>query len=128
MSPNLRSAGLRGARSQSGFREIEYGWRSAGICGGYLAPFLAPANAAWYTWVYLLHGVMVSLPDYLLAEVDAEAQRGGTTRSAVMRGFADAALRRRREGRAAAMRSLLSDASPHGGRAAELVKATRPGS
>jgi metal-responsive CopG/Arc/MetJ family transcriptional regulator len=71
--------------------------------------------------------VMVSLPDDLLAEVDAEAQRGGTTRSAVMRGFADAALRRRRGGRAAAMQSLLSDTSPHGGHAAEQVKATRPG-
>ena len=71
--------------------------------------------------------VMVSLPDDLLAEVDAEARRGGTTRSAVMRDFADAALRNRREGRAAAMRSLLGDASPHGGRAAEQVKATRPG-
>ncbi len=71
--------------------------------------------------------VMVSLPDDLLAEVDAEARRGGTTRSAVMRGFADAALRRRREGRAAAMRSLLSDVSPHGGHAVELVKSTRPG-
>jgi metal-responsive CopG/Arc/MetJ family transcriptional regulator len=70
--------------------------------------------------------VMVSLPDDLLAEVDAEARRGGTTRSAVMREFADAALRRRREGRATAMRTLLSNASPHGGRAAELVKATRP--
>jgi metal-responsive CopG/Arc/MetJ family transcriptional regulator len=71
---------------------------------------------------------MVSLPDDLLAEVDAEARRGGTTRSAVMREFADAALRRRREGRAAAMRSLFDDASPHGGRAAQLVKATRPDS
>lgn len=71
--------------------------------------------------------VMVSLPDDLLAEVDAEARRGGTTRSAVMRGFADAALRQRREDRAAAMRSLFSNVSPHGGRAAELVKATRPG-
>lgn len=70
--------------------------------------------------------VMVSLPDDLLAEVDAEARRGGTTRSAVMREFADAALRKRRQSRAAAMRSLLGDASPHGGRAAELVKATRP--
>jgi metal-responsive CopG/Arc/MetJ family transcriptional regulator len=71
--------------------------------------------------------VMVSLPDDLLAEVDAEARRGGTTRSAVMREFADMALRRRREGRAAAMRSLLNDTSPHGGRVAEQVKATRPG-
>jgi len=72
--------------------------------------------------------VMVSLPDDLLAEVDAEARRGGTTRSAVMREFADAALHRRRESRAAAMRALLKDASPHGGHAAELVKATRPDS
>jgi len=71
--------------------------------------------------------VMVSLPDDLLAEVDAEARRGGTTRSAVMRQFADSALRRRREARAAAMRSLLREASPHGGHAAERVKSTRPG-
>jgi len=95
---------------------------------GHLAPFLAPAKAVGIPgYTCCMAKVMVSLPDDLLAEVDAEAQRGGTTRSAVMRGFADAALRRRREGRAAAMRSLLSDASPHGGRAAELVKATRPG-
>ena len=71
--------------------------------------------------------VMVSLPDDLLAEVDAEARRGGTTRSAVMREFAAIALRRRRESRAAAMRSLLGEASRHGGRSAERVKQTRPG-
>jgi metal-responsive CopG/Arc/MetJ family transcriptional regulator len=71
--------------------------------------------------------VMVSLPDDLLAEVDAEAGRAGTSRSAVMRDFADAALRRRRADRAAAMRGLLRSAAPHGGRAAERVKATRPG-
>ena len=70
--------------------------------------------------------VMVSMPDALLAEVDAEARRTGSTRSAVMREFADAALRRRREGRAAAMRNLLRDVAPRGGRAAEQVKATRP--
>jgi metal-responsive CopG/Arc/MetJ family transcriptional regulator len=70
--------------------------------------------------------VMVSLPDDLLDQVDAEARRAGTTRSAVMREFANLALRRRREHRAAAMRSLLEEAAPHGGRAAELVKATRP--
>jgi metal-responsive CopG/Arc/MetJ family transcriptional regulator len=71
--------------------------------------------------------VMVSMPDDLLAEVDAEASRAGTSRSAVMRDFADAALRRRRADRAAAMKSLLCQASPHGGNAAEQVKATRPG-
>lgn len=70
--------------------------------------------------------VMVSLPDELLSEVDAEARRVGTTRSAVMREFAAIALRRRRESRSAAMRALLGDASPHGGHAAELVKAMRP--
>jgi metal-responsive CopG/Arc/MetJ family transcriptional regulator len=72
--------------------------------------------------------VMVSLPDDLLAEVDAEARRLGTTRSAVMREFADIALRRRREGRASALRSLLADVTPHGGHSAERVKDTRPGS
>jgi metal-responsive CopG/Arc/MetJ family transcriptional regulator len=70
--------------------------------------------------------VMVSMPAELLAEVDAEARRAGTSRSAVLRGFADAVLRRRRSDRAAAMRGLLRDASPHGGNAAEQVKATRP--
>jgi metal-responsive CopG/Arc/MetJ family transcriptional regulator len=71
--------------------------------------------------------VMVSMPDDLLAEVDAEASRIGASRSAVMRDFADAALRRRRSDRATAMRALLGDASPHGGGAAAQVKATRPG-
>lgn len=67
------------------------------------------------------------MPAELLAEVDAEARRTGSTRSAVMREFADAALRRRREGRAAAMRNLLPEFSaPHVGQAAEQVKATRP--
>jgi hypothetical protein len=88
-----------------------------------------PNESHWYTWAYFLHGKGHGLPsrDDLLAEVDAEARRGGMTRSAVMREFADAALHQRRESRAMAMRSLLSDASPYGGRAAELVKATRPG-
>ncbi len=70
--------------------------------------------------------VMVSLPDDLLGEVDAEAHRTGTSRSAVLRDFADAALRRRRSDRAAAMSALLRRAGRHGGRAAERVKATRP--
>lgn len=69
---------------------------------------------------------MVSLPDDLLAEVDAEAARAGTNRSAVMREFADMALRKRREGRASALRTLLGEASPHGGGSAERVKESRP--
>lgn len=70
--------------------------------------------------------VMVSMPDDLLSEVDAEAARLGTSRSAVLREFADTALRRRRTDRAAAMDSLLRQTAPHGGAAAERVKATRP--
>ena len=104
--------------------------RSAGISWslwGFLPQSLPTKAADIPGYTDRMAKVMVSLPDDLLAEVDAEARRGGTTRSAVMRDFADAALRRRRENRAAAMRSLLSDASPHGGRAAEQVKATRPG-
>jgi metal-responsive CopG/Arc/MetJ family transcriptional regulator len=71
--------------------------------------------------------VMVSMPDELLAEVDAEAQRLGTSRSAVVRGFAEAAISRRRRDRAMAVRELLlRHASDHGGNSAEQVKATRP--
>ena len=72
--------------------------------------------------------VMVSMPDELLAEVDAEAQRLGTSRSAVLRSYAEAALERRRTARAQALAALIDEhAENHGGRdAAELVKETRP--
>jgi hypothetical protein len=65
-------------------------------------------------------------PKWTVEASVAEVRRGGTTRSAVMREFADAALRRRPESRGAAMRSLVRDASPYGGHAAERVKSTRP--
>ncbi|MFI4991881.1 MAG: ribbon-helix-helix protein, CopG family [Solirubrobacterales bacterium] len=70
--------------------------------------------------------VMVSMPDELLSEVDAEAKRLGTTRSAVLRKFADSALRERRSDRAAAMRALLTHPGHHGGEAAERVRDSRP--
>lgn len=82
-----------------------------------------------YTLVYWtsMAKVMVSMPDDLLNEVDAEANRLGTTRSAVLREFADAALRRRRTDRAASMSALLQGAARgHGGASANRVKATRP--
>jgi metal-responsive CopG/Arc/MetJ family transcriptional regulator len=88
-------------------------------------PKATPVGIPRYT--VAMAKVMVSMPDDLLAEVDAEASRSGTSRSAVMRDFADAALRRRRADRATAMGALLKGASPHGGDAAEQVKATRPG-
>lgn len=70
--------------------------------------------------------VVFSMPDDLLREVDAEAKRLGTTRSAVLRQFADSALRELRSDRAAAMRSLLARPGRHGDGAAEHVKASRP--
>jgi metal-responsive CopG/Arc/MetJ family transcriptional regulator len=71
--------------------------------------------------------VMVSMPDGLLVEVDAEARRIGSTRSAVLRGFAEDAIQRRRGRRAEAIREILSEASGHyGGNAAQQVKAGRP--
>ncbi|HEX5928306.1 MAG TPA: ribbon-helix-helix protein, CopG family [Solirubrobacterales bacterium] len=71
--------------------------------------------------------VMVSMPDDLLAAVDAEAVRRGTSRSAVLRGYAEAVLQQRRTDRARAVQKLVSEhAAPHGGNVAELVKATRP--
>jgi metal-responsive CopG/Arc/MetJ family transcriptional regulator len=70
--------------------------------------------------------VMVSLPDELLARVDAEAERRGTTRSAVMREYAAAALDQRSSQLGAAMRELGDEAVGHGGRLVEDLKASRP--
>lgn len=88
---------------------------------------LPAINRVYPGYTELMAKVMVSMPDELLAAVDAEAKRAGTNRSAVLRGFADTALRRNRGDRAAAMGTLLQAASPRGGNAAERVKATRPG-
>lgn len=70
--------------------------------------------------------VLVYLPDDLLAEIDAEADRTGASRSAVMRDLTHAALRRRRVDRTTEMHSLLRHTDPHGGKAAERVKEMRP--
>lgn len=75
--------------------------------------------------------VMVSMPAELLAEVDAEARRTGSNRSAVLRGFAVDAIQRRRTRRAEGIREIL-DGLPdlalagRGGDVAEEVKAHRP--
>lgn len=71
--------------------------------------------------------VMISMPEELLAEVDADAQRLGTSRSAVLRGYAEAALQRRRTARAEAIADLIRDhAEDHGGEVVEKLKASRP--
>lgn len=70
--------------------------------------------------------VMISLPDELLAQVDAEAQRRGTTRSAMLREFTTDALVRRTAQLALAMRGLAGQATGHGGDSVEQLKAGRP--
>jgi hypothetical protein len=77
-------------------------------------------------YTYWVKKVMVSMPAELLAEVDGEARRLGSNRSAVLRGFAERALSSRRGDRARAMEKLLADAGAHGGDAAERIKASRP--
>jgi metal-responsive CopG/Arc/MetJ family transcriptional regulator len=69
---------------------------------------------------------MVSLPDELLRDVDAEAARRGTTRSGLLRDFADQSLRRRSADRAARATAILREGGAHGGDVAELVKRHRP--
>lgn len=70
--------------------------------------------------------MMVSMPDELLAEVDGEAERLGSTRSAVLRGFAEAAIQRRRMARAEAITKLIRDhAADHGG--GDIVQAIKEG-
>jgi CopG-like RHH_1 or ribbon-helix-helix domain, RHH_5 len=70
--------------------------------------------------------VMVSLPDELLAALDAEALRRGTTRSGLLRTYADEALRQRGAERAARIRALGGGTASHGGDVAALVKRHRP--
>jgi len=69
--------------------------------------------------------VVVYMPDDLLAEIDAEADRTGASRSAFMRDLTYAALRRRPD-RATGIQGLLRHTAPHGGNAAERVKQMRP--
>ncbi len=70
--------------------------------------------------------VVVYMPDDLLAEIDAEADRTGASRSAVMRDLTYASVRRRRVNRATEMQTLLRHTGPHGGNVAERVKQMRP--
>jgi metal-responsive CopG/Arc/MetJ family transcriptional regulator len=72
---------------------------------------------------------MVSLPDDLLRAVDIEARRRGITRSGLLRELAEETLQRQSRRRAARMAEIMEMDGPvvgHGGRVAELIKATRP--
>lgn len=69
---------------------------------------------------------MISLPDDLLARVDAHASEHGSTRSATIRQLAEVGLGERQRRLAQRMAELEGHASGHGGDIAEQVKASRP--
>jgi metal-responsive CopG/Arc/MetJ family transcriptional regulator len=70
--------------------------------------------------------VMISLPDELLARLDAQAAERGTTRSATLRELAEAALGERERLLGERMGALEGKARRHGGDVAAAVKAGRP--
>jgi metal-responsive CopG/Arc/MetJ family transcriptional regulator len=70
--------------------------------------------------------VMISLPDALLARLDAQATEKGSTRSATIRGLAEAALGERERLLAERMAELDGQATAHGGDVVRALKAGRP--
>ena len=53
--------------------------------------------------------VMVSLPDELLRQLDAEAQQRGTTRSGLLRSYVEEGMQRRTEERVRRMKEILAE-------------------
>jgi metal-responsive CopG/Arc/MetJ family transcriptional regulator len=70
--------------------------------------------------------VMISLPDDLLAQVDARASERGSTRSATIRELAEAAFGQRADQLAQRMSELDGRATAHGGDVVSTLKAGRP--
>jgi len=70
--------------------------------------------------------VMISLPDELLARVDARASERGSTRSATIRELAEVAFGHREGQLARRMRELDGRATGHGGDVVSELKAGRP--
>jgi hypothetical protein len=71
--------------------------------------------------------VMISLPDELLARVDARANERGSTRSATIRELAEAAFGQRADQLAQRMSEFDGRATGHGGDVVRKLKAGRPG-
>jgi metal-responsive CopG/Arc/MetJ family transcriptional regulator len=69
--------------------------------------------------------VMISLPDPLLARVDAHAREHGRTRSAAIRELAESAFGERERQLAQRMAELDGHATGHGGSAVEELKRGR---
>jgi metal-responsive CopG/Arc/MetJ family transcriptional regulator len=69
---------------------------------------------------------MISLPDELLARLDAQATERGSTRSATIRDLAEAALGERERRLAERMAELDENAAGHGGDVVDELRAGRP--
>ena len=70
--------------------------------------------------------VMISLPNELLARLDAQAAERGSTRSATLRDLAEAALGERERLLAERMGELEGHAAAHSGDVVRELKAGRP--
>lgn len=70
--------------------------------------------------------VMISLPDELLARLDARASEQCSTRSATLRELAERALGERERLLAQRMAEIDANTTGHGGNVAEQLKAERP--
>jgi metal-responsive CopG/Arc/MetJ family transcriptional regulator len=70
--------------------------------------------------------VMISLPDDLLARLDAQAAERSSTRSATIRDLAEAALGERERLLAERMRELDGHATGHGGDVVRVLRSGRP--
>jgi metal-responsive CopG/Arc/MetJ family transcriptional regulator len=70
--------------------------------------------------------VMISLPDDLLARVDAQASAHRSTRSATIRELAEVGLGERQRQLSARMAALEGPAQGHGGNAVGDLKSGRP--
>jgi metal-responsive CopG/Arc/MetJ family transcriptional regulator len=68
---------------------------------------------------------MISLPDDLLARVDAHAGEHGSTRSAAIRELAEVGLGERERRLAERMRALEGSSAGHGGNSVRELKAAR---
>ena len=70
--------------------------------------------------------VMVSLPDDLLASLDAEAARRHTSRSGLLRDYVNEGLRHRGQERVRRVQQVMSEAGHHGGDGVRELKRHRP--
>lgn len=83
-----------------------------------------PASNTGYT--PSMAKVMVSLPDELLRQLDAEAERRGTTRSGMLRAYVEDGMQRRTQDRVRRMKDILAEPSAgHGGDVVELLRQER---